>query len=206
MRRVWTIALSVVVVIAGVLLWHQGALAPESSPEPSATRANVPLTHWQARVTKKTFGLYVTPTNSPVSPERFTGYHTGADFELLPGEDETTLTVRAICDGTILLARTASGYGGVVVQSCTIDGTAVTIIYGHLNASAFAVAVGTTVVRGDPIGPLGKGYSSQTDGERPHLHLGIHKGTTVNILGYAQTKAGLASWLDPLAILPTLQR
>jgi hypothetical protein len=33
------------------------------------------------RVTKKPFGLYVDPDNSPVQPEMFTGYHTGADAE-----------------------------------------------------------------------------------------------------------------------------
>ena len=38
------------------------------------------------RVTKKPFGIYVTPQSSPVKPEKFKGYHTGVDFEILPSE------------------------------------------------------------------------------------------------------------------------
>ncbi len=172
------------------------------TPPSLAPDDNIPLPQWQDRVTKKPFGLYVDPTHSPVQPERFTGYHTGMDLEVFSGEDETKLIARAACDGAILLARRASGYGGVAVQSCTLNGTAVTVIYGHLNPSAFLVAVGQRVRRGDPIGPLGKGYSAQTDGERPHLHLGIHRGTAVNIIGYVSTKAALANWLDPVTALP----
>lgn len=35
---------------------------------------------------------------------------------------------------------------------------------------------------------LGNGYSSDTDGERKHLHLGIHLGEVVDIRGYVQKK------------------
>ncbi|MDP1845177.1 MAG: hypothetical protein Q8L09_00330 [Candidatus Moranbacteria bacterium] len=44
---------------------------------------------------------------------------------------------------------------------------------------------------------MGKAYGAETDGERKHLHLGIHKGAGVNILGYVQSKAELSGWLDP---------
>ena len=165
--------------------------------------SGIPLPDWQTRVTKKPFGIYVTPQRSPVQPERFTGYHTGADFEVLSGEDETTLVVRAICSGTLLQARRASGYGGVAVQSCTIGGSPVTVIYGHLNPGGFTARVGAVLARGDAIGPLGKGYSTQTDGERPHLHLGIHRGTSVNIAGYVQRQTDLTAWLDPMTVVGT---
>ncbi|HZZ99469.1 MAG TPA: hypothetical protein VFK07_02035, partial [Candidatus Paceibacterota bacterium] len=49
---------------------------------------------------------------------------------------------------------------------------------------------------GDFIGNLGKGYSSQTDGERKHLHLGIHKGSAVDITGYVSSDDLLSNWLD----------
>jgi len=48
---------------------------------------------------------------------------------------------------------------------------------------------------------LGKGYSAQTDGERKHLHLGIHKGTNVNLLGYVQNSQALSQWFDALTLL-----
>jgi len=51
------------------------------------------------------------------------------------------------------------------------------------------------------LGNLGTGFSSETDGERKHLHLAIHKGSSVNILGYVQTKALLFDWLDPAKYL-----
>ncbi|NTU99252.1 hypothetical protein HGA64_04600 [Candidatus Falkowbacteria bacterium] len=40
-----------------------------------------PISDALSRVTKKPFGIKVSPKNSSVSPERFTGYHTGVDFE-----------------------------------------------------------------------------------------------------------------------------
>jgi hypothetical protein len=35
----------------------------------------------KAGLQKKPFGIYITPENSPVQPENFTGYHTGIDVE-----------------------------------------------------------------------------------------------------------------------------
>ncbi|HTP57129.1 MAG TPA: M23 family metallopeptidase [Candidatus Paceibacterota bacterium] len=185
---------TIVLVVASIfLLWrvigvHQTA---------GVAAGDIPLTNAKTRVTKKTFGLYVTPTDSPVSPEKFTGYHTGLDFETTPAEADVAVTVRALCDGTLLLKKWATGYGGVAVQSCMLDGQAVTVIYGHLNIDSVTMDIGAALHRGDAIAVLGKGYSTETDGERKHLHLGIHKGTTVNILGYVQKKSDLAAWLDP---------
>lgn len=193
--KLWVLGAIIFVALGGLFIRQY------VPPTLRSSDSGIPLPQWQDRVTKKTFGLYVDPAHSPVQPERFTGYHTGTDFEVLPGEDETKLVARAVCDGKVLLARRASGYGGVVVQSCTINGRPVTVIYGHLNPTGFLVTVGAQLHRGDAIGSLGKGYSTQTDGERPHLHLGIHRGTTVNITGYVKTKADLAGWLDPLAVL-----
>lgn len=41
----------------------------------------LPIAEFEKRITKKPFGIYITPQNSPVQPERFTGYHTGVDVE-----------------------------------------------------------------------------------------------------------------------------
>ena len=153
------------------------------------------------RVTKKPFGIYVSPDNSPVQPEKFTGYHTGVDFETTASESNIDVPVSAFCDGKLLLKEYATGYGGVAVQSCTLNNQAVTIIYGHLYLASIKLNNGDRVKKGDPIGNLGKGYSVQTDGERKHLHLGIHKGTTVDIRGYVQQQSQLLDWLNPTQFL-----
>lgn len=160
-----------------------------------------PLPRASERITKKPFGIHITRQNSPVQPERFSGYHTGADFEVLPGEQSKPLIVRAICTGPLLVKRWASGYGGVLVQRSQYKGQIITVIYGHMKLSSVSARVGQTLSAGQPIGQLGAHKSSETNGERRHLHLGIHKGTSVNLRGYAPSKTQLNSWMDPMKIL-----
>ena len=159
-----------------------------------------PINRLSERVTKKFFGTKVSPADSPVQPERFSGYHTAIDFETFSDEADTVVTVTAACSGKILQRRTATGYGGVVVQSCMYNNQPVTVIYGHLDIASVTAKVGTTLQVGQDLGNLGKGYSSQTDGERKHLHFGIHKGTSVSILGYVSKQSDLSHWIDPLTI------
>lgn len=172
-----------------------GVSAPTSQAKP---QLSLPVDNALARVTKKPFGLKVSPQNSPVSPEKFAGYHTGTDFETLPEEANIDVTVKAVCAGKLLVKKYATGYGGVVVQACKLYGADVTIVYGHVKLASIVKAVGVSLAAGDEIGVLGKGYSSETDGERKHLHLGIHKGTNVNILGYVQSAGLLSGWLNAL--------
>lgn len=160
-----------------------------------------PITDYQERVTKKPFGVYITPQTSPVQPEKFTGYHTGVDFETFPDEANIDVPIYAFCDGKILVKEYASGYGGVLVQSCNIENQSVTIIYGHLKLSSINKNVGDNLIKGEEIGILGKGYSTETDGERKHLHFGIHKRGQVTILGYVQVKSELNNWIDPMTLL-----
>jgi hypothetical protein len=160
-----------------------------------------PLDRAAERITKKPFGIYITPKTSPVQPERFQGYHTGTDFEIFPEELSADVPVRAICTGKIAVKRTASGYGGVLVQKCTLDNHPITVIYGHLKLASIAKNIGDTLNAGDEIGILGKAYSSETDGERKHLHLDIHKGSAVNILGYVQSQSQLSGWIDPCSLV-----
>jgi len=56
---------------------------------------------------------------------------------------------------------------------------------------------GNNLAAGETIGILGADKSVETDGERKNLHLGFHKGTSVNILGYVQNKNELLDWLNP---------
>jgi murein DD-endopeptidase MepM/ murein hydrolase activator NlpD len=156
-----------------------------------------PLDRPTERITKKPFGIYITPATSPVQPERFTGYHTGADFEILPGEENTAVVVKAFCPGRVVYKQWVSGYGGVFIQQCSVDNQIVTVLYGHLKLSSITAGVGDSLSTGDAIGELGQGASHDTDGERKHLHFSIHKGNSINVKGYVSQRSDLNGWLDP---------
>ncbi|PIS40805.1 MAG: hypothetical protein COT26_01385 [Candidatus Kerfeldbacteria bacterium CG08_land_8_20_14_0_20_43_14] len=83
-----------------------------------------------------------------------------------------------------------------MIQSATINNQAVTILYGHLKLASINLKVGQQIKAGDKIGILGKGYSTETDGERKHLHLSIHLGNSINYKGYVSAKSQLSDWLD----------
>lgn len=212
----------IVVLLAGaVYLLYRGANTPSQNQassiqtsRPATNAANLnsqnqpltntasdsfqpPLTRSGDRVTKKPFGIFITPPTSPIQPERFRGYHTGADFETFPEELNADVIARAVCDGTLTVRETASGYGGLAVQSCRLNGEPITVIYGHLRLSSIKQRVGDNVNRGDVLGVLGNNNSFETGGERKHLHLGIHKGTEINIKGYVTTQPELSGWIDP---------
>lgn len=202
----------VIALIGVVLIWdyvdrdkNEPGETPQASVSETAAPSANPSTSLGSiydvdRITKKPFGLYVMPDHSPVSPERFAGFHTGTDFETTAAEVDTEVPVLAFCDGKLLEKKYASGYGGVAVQSCVLGGHAGTVVYGHLNLASIAPVANQELKKGDFIGDLGKGYSTETDGERKHLHLGIHKGTSVNIAGYTSS-GNLNQWLDPETFL-----
>lgn len=160
-----------------------------------------PLTRPNERVTKKPFGIYITPQNSPVQPERFQGFHTGTDFEVFPDELNAEVPVSAVCSGPLKLKQSASGYGGVAVQACELNNEPLTVIYGHLNLASISFNPGDELTAGEQLGVLGAGGSAQTDGERKHLHLGFHKGADINIRGYVSTEAQLADWIDSCLVV-----
>lgn len=188
---------------AGVLQQQSSQWAGEPNKDRSdlikkeQALSQVPLDRAKGRANKKPFGIFVTPKTSPVQPERFSGFHTGADFEIFPEELSADVFMRAICDGALLSKRTASGYGGVLVQSCQLGGQDVTVIYGHVALSSVSAKVGDEIIYGENIALLGADKSKDTDGERKHLHLGIHRGKSINILGYVADEKSLSDWLDP---------
>ena len=149
-----------------------------------------------ARVTLKPFGIRVDPADSPVQPERFSGYHTGIDFE---APEDGSPSVRAACTGPIIERRMAQGYGGVAVQRCMRAGRTWTVVYGHV-ALASVPPLGAVVQAGEPMATLGAGFSPETDGERPHLHFAVHRGDTVDLRGYVPREVDLRNWLDPLTL------
>lgn len=178
-----------------------------TSPAPTNTNTSEisalvsPIDKTAERVTKKLFGTYITPATSPIQPEKFTGYHTGLDYEILSGEEKVDVPVLAACTGNVRAVQTVTGYGGVLVQQCTIAGQTVTVLYGHIRLSSVKVNVGTALQAGTQFAVLGTGFSAETSGERKHLHFSVHKGTAINWRGYVSTKAALGDWLDPQPLL-----
>lgn len=197
--------MAAVVLIGGLaawLFWPASSIAPTTptvsiTPPASQPALIEPVADFKARITKKPFGLYVEPNNSPVQPERFTGYHTGVDIEYDDVDDPVPIYV--IADGQIIHAGTASGYGGVVAIHHKLDDQPVVAIYGHLDPAALPPA-GTSVTAGETIGQLGEGFTPATDGERQHLHFGLYKGSMLNLRGYVANQTELSAWLDPLTI------
>ena len=157
-----------------------------------------PVDNFFERVTKKSFGIYITPNDSPVQPERFSGYHTGVDVEF--GDATQDVDVRSIADGTVVFVGRVNGYGGVVAIEYNIKNQQYVAIYGHLKPD-FIVVKDQDIVAGQKIGILGQGFTQETDGERKHLHLGLHRGSDLALLGYVPDKQNLNNWEDPLELI-----
>jgi murein DD-endopeptidase MepM/ murein hydrolase activator NlpD len=173
----------------------------QGSSNQSTSKLAAPLSRASERVTKKPFGIQVSPGNSPVEPERFSGYHNAVDFEVFADEQNKDVTVKAVCTGPLRVKRQATGYGGLAVQECKLNDETVTIVYGHLKLSSITASVGDQITAGTALGILGHGFSSETDNERKHLHLGIHKGAAIDIRGYVSSQSQLSEWLDAMDYL-----
>lgn len=160
-----------------------------------------PLSGFFDRITKKPFGIYITPKTSPVQPEKFSGYHTGADAETTSAEATTDIPVVSIAAGTVVFTGHVNGYGGVILIRHVVNSETVTALYGHLRIASFSVKKNDTVKIGQQLALLGTGYSGETDGERKHLHFGIIKGANINYKGYVTSQGGLSAWEDPVTWL-----
>jgi len=159
-------------------------------------QSNIPIERAQERITKKPFGIKVSPENSPITPERFSGYHTGIDYEIFEGEENVNLEVFAICSGELLRKEIISGYGGVLLQKCELKNQLVTVIYGHIKLNSVKREVGENIEKGNFLTFLGDAHSAETDGERKHLHLGIHRGEEIDWRGYVQNQSELGQWIN----------
>jgi len=180
-------------------LFHQTipALIPTVAPTPSSDRLLPPIAQFKERITKKPFGVYITPKSSPVQPEKFTGYHTGTDVEY---QDITAdVPVFAITSGIVIFSGHVNGYGGVIIIRHQFQNKDLLALYGHLKPSSL-IPKDSVVKAGDTIAILGKGFSSETDGERKHLHFAILKSDKIDFRGYVQKQPELAGWIDPLTL------
>lgn len=157
-----------------------------------------PIDNFESGISLKPFGKYVSPDNSPVQPERFRGYHNAVDIEIPEAQQYKDIEVYAFADCTIGLERYVSGYGGTVMLDCQIEGKSYTALYGHLDSTSFRFSAGDAVKKGDVLGVLGEGYSSETDGERMHLHFSLQEGKSTDLRGYVQNESELSGWIDPV--------
>ncbi len=201
MKKKWLIGF---LLIAGVLVYflinkEDINKKPENknenvSVETTGILENIyPIAGFKERITKKSFGDFISPKNSPVQPERFAGFHTGVDIEY--GDVEGDVWVVAVCDGEIVLRRWVSGYGGAIGLKCQINNIDYYLVYGHLSTNS--IIEKTKVTKGEKLAILGKGFSQETDYERKHLHFGISQ-NSLDLRGYVQNKNELGKWIDPL--------
>lgn len=155
-----------------------------------------PMDRAVERITKKPFGILIDPASSPVQPERFSGYHTGTDFEVFPDEIQQRVYVRAVCTGALRVKQNVNGYGGVIVQECRYGDESITVLYGHLAVHYTPHRVGDVVAVGEVFAQLGEDGSRETDGERKHLHVGVHRTSAIVFAGYVARTAQLSPWMD----------
>lgn len=196
------IVIVVLVALGGIYFLRN--ISHKDAQANSGSKVGYPLSRGEERDKKLTFGLFVTPnpeTNPIDPPERFTGYHTALDLEIFPEEEAQDVPVVAACDGKVLQAEVISGYGGVIIQSCSLDDQEVTVLYGHLDYTRFQKTAGQEVGRGEQIAFLGDDKSPESGDTRKHLHFGIHKGQEIEVKGYAETEGELEAFLDPLPLL-----
>lgn len=165
--------------------------------DPASPVLFYPMEGFLSGITKKHFGVFVEPGQSPVSQERFRGWHTGADAETDGQDPDKDIPISAIAEGTVAVSKNASGYGGVLAIRHAVGKRSVLAIYGHLRSSSMP-AVDARVSAGEKIAVLGKGFSPETDGERRHLHFGLYRGEDIAIAGYAAREGDLAQWYDPV--------
>ncbi len=198
--------LILIIIFSGFLIFinkHQistfSTLAPiisvSPTPSPITDKLFEPVSEFKPRVTKKFFGTYITPHNSPIKPEKFTGFHTAVDVEYV--DVISDVPVYSIDDGQIIYSGKVNGYGGfIAIQYSQYVG-----IYGHLRPKSL-LPNKSIIKKGGNIGVLGTGYSSETDGERKHLHFAVLKGSKLDFRGYVESKSELSLWLNPLDLFP----
>ncbi len=206
MQKIFLFSIIGIIIISSILLISnstsnhpQSKNIPTNTPTPSPSpplqkkeTQTYPTLEFNQRITKKPFGMYITPQNSPVKPERFSGYHTGVDVEFENTEED--VPVFSVCDGELVLSKWVNGYGGTAVIKCQNN----YYLYGHLKLNS--ITNETQIPKDKQIAILGQGNTQETDFERKHLHFGVHK-NSLNLKGYVSTQSELQSWIDPLLVL-----
>ena len=170
-----------------------------------------PIDQFSARLTGNFFGTYFPSgqgsnfdTQVCQNATYYVGYHTGDDLETFPSELSSVVSVVSIADGTVRQVGPVTGYGGLIVVDYILNNLSYTAYFGHVNLATATVKAGDHVVMGQKLVELGS-QCSQTNGNvRKHLHFALHKGTAVDVRGYAPDQTTLANWVDPKTLFTSL--
>ena len=193
----------------------QSTPSTSSNPAPSSTTSAptlvYPISSFATRATTNLFGTFYLAGGS-ANPDRlvcpnatyYSGYHTAVDLETTSAEASQNMPVLAIAAGTVRQVSAVSGYGGLIVIQYNLGGSNYTAYYGHINLSTAKVKAGQNVTVGETLANLGPSCSLTNGDVRKHLHFGLHKGTAIDVRGYAPDKTALASWVDPVQLLNSL--
>lgn len=114
-------------------------------------------------------GRIVSPMpGAPITTQFNPNGHPGTDLDGVLGQ-----RANAAADVTVVQARTANGFGNIVVARATIDGQTVDFLYGHMNA--LQVKVGDTRRAGEQIIQVGNAGTvrSSGGGDGSHLHFEV---------------------------------
>jgi murein DD-endopeptidase MepM/ murein hydrolase activator NlpD len=147
---------------------------PTSTPQPtrSVTTAGAPSAPAARTPAAPVPGGPLAWPLSGVLTQRFSSAHTGLDIAAPLGT-----TVKAAAAGTVVVAtKSTTGYGWRIVVD---HGGGYTTLYAHL--SAFSVAEGHKVTRGQPIGAVGA--TGLATGPHLHFEVGVN-GTPQDPLRY----------------------
>ncbi len=174
----------------GIYIWSLSQRTVEKALE-EAERKEIqvafPIAEYTNRRTLNAFG--------EKSQATLEGYHAGDDIEYTDIDAE--VPVYAITNGIVRRSDWVKGYGGMISIIHTIGEKTITAIYGHLDISSASLRAGDKVTGGEQIAYLGKGGTSETDGERKHLHFALYEGEDSRMHGYEPGEAGLLNWLNP---------
>lgn len=159
-----------------------------------------PVEDYNERLTVKKFGQNIDANfyrgKEAFFPTKFFGLHAADDLEIFLGEEDEDVPVYAVAGGTVSFMGSVIGYGGVILIS--IGGENLTVLYGHIGLRDTEVKTGATVKPGQLIAYLGKGFSSETSGERKHLHFALQKSKNQYFRGHEPSQASLnKNWINP---------
>ncbi|MFY9493072.1 MAG: M23 family metallopeptidase [Minisyncoccia bacterium] len=165
--------------------------------KPVAGAVYLPVRNFYENQTVNPFGVY--------RSNRFLGYHSGVDVEVDSGDINRKVPVYSIFEGEVKEVELANGYGGVVAVKHSFGDIDLIGIYGHVRLWDVKAKVGQKIGAGAVIGYLGADYSSETDGERKHLHFGLSRQEKVDIRGYVEGLDELKKdWINPSEFLRQL--
>lgn len=171
---------------------NQATAKPTEASSIKRSTVVLPVKEYAQRSTVKRFGDFV--------QDRFQGYHVGDDIEFNDQESlNQEIPVVSISDGIVTRVDSISGYGGFLSINHEIDGKTLHANYGHLDLRSTKLKQGDRVAKGQFLANLGDHKSSETDGERKHLHFALYEGTQTRINGYEALSKNVANWINPTA-------